>query len=750
MSSVQNMRAKWETRTPTVQTGVVGGSAIGPRSAMKGGGLGSPEGANTSPKRSVRFGGAVEFEEEEPPGAPEMPRAVSVNSSPERRHGRSVSTASVLSSSGTIVSPPPPTSSVRAAALRFQQEQEKLRQEKESRPAPGPHKRASSVMDRVKMFKSMEEQEEEEVSGHEKKDNARRLSLLRLQAGAVSGLRERLFESGFDPSITPDHIEDMIDRGENGLIKNEDDSDDDDDNDDDDSGDDDGSASDEERESDLQRAGTPLARTPCKPASRGAKKRAAAKAESAAAEAATAVVKRPQLMQFTFSAKEHAAALRLQSLAHVMISRGLVRRKLVSEVTAFSIIMERGIELTKHHFGSRGKPKLVTVAILNKKKELHLCWGSRSSVPLSAVYGVVRGRQTTALKRSAPSSASDCCFSLLLPKRTLDFQSNNPWLTMLIVRAMRLYLGAHFNTLPAPRFFSPLCIRPNGTERTSLALDKTAKVWTLNEDLNNTLPRAEPPQIHVGDEIDGASFALSPYSVASAATLSPRVVENDEEGDEDEESDVQLPLPPMPSSPPMRSAHARAVSDASALKGKRFDFMALPSSPSSGDERGHQRVNSNESLMSGDRTKNWKLSFGIAVAYKKHEENEDMAADYAINDLNDKLDTLRKLVGHGGTPKDVDAGAFSTSLRRNSNFFQQAFGVGNPSPSKATAPTVPPASRPRLSSNDSELTDVVSIASRPGEMDAEALAERERKKMAMFISRASVHRAIGNGAINSP
>ncbi|CAM9959844.1 unnamed protein product, partial [Ectocarpus sp. 13 AM-2016] len=41
------------------------------------------------------------------------------------------------------------------------------------------------------------------------------------------------------------------------------------------------------------------------------------------------------------------AAIKIESVMRVLIARGYVRRKLVSEVTAFSLIMERGIEVIK-------------------------------------------------------------------------------------------------------------------------------------------------------------------------------------------------------------------------------------------------------------------------------------------------------------------------------------------------------------------------------------------------------------------
>lgn len=49
------------------------------------------------------------------------------------------------------------------------------------------------------------------------------------------------------------------------------------------------------------------------------------------------------------------AAIKIESVMRVLIARGYVRRKLVSEVTAFSLIMERGIEVIKVRRGKGGK-----------------------------------------------------------------------------------------------------------------------------------------------------------------------------------------------------------------------------------------------------------------------------------------------------------------------------------------------------------------------------------------------------------
>jgi hypothetical protein len=138
-------------------------------------------------------------------------------------------------------------------------------------------------------------------------------------------------------------------------------------------------------------------------------------------------------------------------------------------------------------------------------------------VPLADIYGVVKGVETTALKRSverdlaegggaSPSSdrsadrsaeryAERCqaCFSLLTPKRTLDFEVANPWLTLLIVRAMRLFLGAHFDTIAPARFFSPVCLIPATASPRAARAARAARshsiVWTAGDVNSKLLPK---------------------------------------------------------------------------------------------------------------------------------------------------------------------------------------------------------------------------------------------------------------------
>lgn len=69
------------------------------------------------------------------------------------------------------------------------------------------------------------------------------------------------------------------------------------------------------------------------------------------------------------------------------------------------------------------------------------------------------------LQRVVDPERAQNCFSLLTPGRTIDFEVDNPWLVLLVVRALRLFLGAHYDTLPAPTFFSHLCLRPRGVGR---------------------------------------------------------------------------------------------------------------------------------------------------------------------------------------------------------------------------------------------------------------------------------------------
>ncbi|CAN0048534.1 unnamed protein product, partial [Discosporangium mesarthrocarpum] len=214
------------------------------------------------------------------------------------------------------------------------------------------------------------------------------------------------------------------------------------------------------------------------------------------------------------------AAVKIQSVMRVLIARGYVRRKLVSEVTAFSVIMENGIEVIKHPFNGRAKPKNVKVTFLSRKGIMNLTWGGRSAIPLESIYSVVKGIKTEALKRVVGPDRTENCFSLLTPGRTVDFEVDNPWLVLLVARAMRLYLGAHYDTLPAPTFFSHLCVRRKGEGRGVRPRQQTM-VWTG------------------GEEEGDVAAAAEAAAVDCAALLSGTMAEDslEEEGEEEGEGD---------------------------------------------------------------------------------------------------------------------------------------------------------------------------------------------------------------------
>ena len=96
---------------------------------------------------------------------------------------------------------------------------------------------------------------------------------------------------------------------------------------------------------------------------------------------------------------------------------------------------------------------------------------------------------------------ADNCFSLHTQERTIDFEVDNPWLVLLVVRALRLFLGAHYDTLPAPTFFSHLCVRPRATPgapgSTRADSPKQTMVWT-SADQDQTLSPSKPASVEDG------------------------------------------------------------------------------------------------------------------------------------------------------------------------------------------------------------------------------------------------------------
>ncbi len=244
------------------------------------------------------------------------------------------------------------------------------------------HKNSMSVMDRVKVFSAKSENEVADLDGcsdDEKSEKAanRRRSFKRLEKGAVGNLREQLAGAGFDPSLTPGHIEDMINRGEKGDIKcNISDASDivtptyacrgnnkgredvevwGQGREDEDSG---GSDGDDESQGLL---------TLSRPSQNGNENHSRTSSQFVVAQQEILSLR---VHQWEGTAEHHRAAVRLQTLAGVLIARAAIRRKLVSEVTAFSIIAERGISMMKHPFHGRHRPKPVTVCISKRNEEV--------------------------------------------------------------------------------------------------------------------------------------------------------------------------------------------------------------------------------------------------------------------------------------------------------------------------------------------------------------------------------------------
>lgn len=130
-----------------------------------------------------------------------------------------------------------------------------------------------------------------------------------------------------------------------------------------------------------------------------------------------------------------------------------------------------------------------------------------------------------ALQRVVEPDRAEHCFSLHTEGRTVDFEVDNPWLVLLVVRALRLFLGAHYDTLPAPTFFSHLCVRPRGASHGALSPRQTL-VWTGGPDPQKSPvkePTSTPTERTSGDSAsdDGGSSARSRRRASSAREKSP-------------------------------------------------------------------------------------------------------------------------------------------------------------------------------------------------------------------------------------
>jgi hypothetical protein len=287
---------------------------------------------------------------------------------------------------------------------------------------PSPHRRTQtvSVLERAKLFAAKPDTDsDEEVETPTAVQ--KRLSLAALtKEGTVSGLRNMLAEVGFDPAAAPSTVKDMIARGGKGQVKQEDSdgsssdasSSEQDDNDDDaeDNSSSAGSASSGDSDSDsgeVVRGSTTTATAAAaaakpkaaggmsptvKPAGRGhgrsktgiTREGSRGFGESSGggfcappalntAAASKSKAKKQASGQYVYRSGCEGAAVKLQTLARVLTARSAVRRKLVSEVTAFSMIMERGIQMTKHPFGSRARPKKVVLSIVQRRGVMQVC-----------------------------------------------------------------------------------------------------------------------------------------------------------------------------------------------------------------------------------------------------------------------------------------------------------------------------------------------------------------------------------------
>ncbi len=544
------------------------------------------------------------------------------------------------------------------------------------------NKSVMSVMDRVKMFSAMSENEVMDVSGSsddEKIENnaMKRGSFKKLSKGAVSNLRDNLAGAGFDPSTTPGYIEDMINRGEKGDIKcnisNVSDiitpsntcyyRDNKGRGEDVEVG---GRGYEEEGDSgidiDDDESQDNTLMTLSLPSQNGNKNHNQTFSQFSDAQQEILSLR---VHQWDGTAEHHRAAVRLQTLARVMIARSAIRRKLVSEVTAFSIIAERGISMMKHPFHGRHRPKPVTVCISTRKEEVsvvalrclfisktllpcwfcqptdfglpnpnpnpfqhHLTWGGKHSIALHSIYGIVKGRGTKAMRRSADESTSDRCFSLLVPNRTIDMECNNPWLTLLIVRALRLYLSAHYNTLPSPKFYSPLSLGQGRGNRLRYATCTNPPVRAGNKvEKNRSFPNAEPPlppppkltlglldspfqriqQTGTHDELFSLCDDDIVYDESDTRfrrTREPTAVRGQVEPSSQADN-------PMTGKTASQRNHARTLSPTSALKGKSFDFMTLPGTPTS------SKVNKSKTLH-GFSTRSESLADDYAARRKNN------------------------------------------------------------------------------------------------------------------------------------
>lgn len=641
-----------------------------------------------------------------------------------------------------------------------------------------PHRRqkTSSVLDRVKAFSS---ESGTSPTASSTPPHVKRPSLLALaeQGGAVSDLRALLSEAGFNPSEAPEEVQDMIDRGRKGRIhQTSAESDDDEELSDEDEPDDSdgmGTGSDSEGGSQAMGGRNSRGRSSVtegsddddlvkQPAANGVvkvggrvsiepppavRKSVDGKRKSVGTKKENGTGSPKKAPPIIYPESCNAPAIKVQSLARMLLARSAVRRKLVSEVTAFSLIMDKGIGMVKHPFGSRAKAKKVTVTIVQRKGEMQLAWGGRSAMPLSAIYGVVKGVQTTALKRSldrSPDVSTEACFSLLTQQRTLDFEVANPWLTHLIVRAMRLFLGAHYNTIPAPRFFSPLALRrKKGNDGASHKQQpiKHSMVWTADEAGSRALPQAQPPS--ATQLSDTHTPALSPYSEGYTQTTSPGLRTPNHGSSKSRAFDFNS-----------NSGHSQEREKLSP-----GTSSAVQLSPGTGAVHGsghlkHSPGTSPNNAGGGSpssQSSDWGLSFTINAVYKTHDDDDDAEEVFVAADLNDKLQSLRKLVGQSDSSNPSDD-SLAQRARRSSRFFSEVLGArstspASPSSSKQPSPERGPSSRSLSPQQHGTHSGTHTPSNGSGEQIVGQVIvvdeERERKKHELLMARSASHQRGG-------
>ncbi|CAM9416629.1 unnamed protein product [Chrysoparadoxa australica] len=580
--------------------------------------------------------------------------------------------------------------------------------------SPELHRRmkTTSVSDRIKALAALEsnDDDEDDASPSSASSKPQRNSLEALKKGSknVGQLRNFLQGAGFDPSSgppSPPPVQEENDVDDEGSV----------------------CSSGEGQDPPLASPSTP---TP--------NHRPIGSYDSSASPCLAASL-RPSPVR-TYTGTEHAAAVVMQSVMRVMVARSIVRRKLVGEANAFAIIMNKGINVIKYPYGARAKPKKVLIQFAKQKGKMNLIWGGRHALPLEDVHGLLKGIQTKALQRSLEPKSADQCFSFVAKNRTVDFQAHNPWLVLLAVRAMRLYLGAHFNTIAPPKFFSPLLLRQGPRNASRPAVHSL--VWTEGD---TPKKRTRPGALHT-DALNSGDH--QPALLSSCPGAEPSVT-------------------PAQSSAKKRG-HARARTE---LGDSTRSFMSLPGeSPKSGSPKashvgspmwegateitgsGSPRSASPKQAMKAaisavkgsgsksqsakDEKKKWQLSFSITAGYRTAQENEEREEELMVMNLNSKLKGLRKMVGHV-EEEEVTLDQTNTLFGHGTGLLS---GKHHPSPRNHKK-------------NKSKEEGEVKWGGSSKSVDDEAASEdpdREKKKFQFLVNKSNMHKGATRTMLLSP